>query len=112
MFDAIKLSPHLRDELNALAETGLYDDEEAFIADAVRTLLAARPDLREALACKLFERGTFSLGRAAEWSGLDIETMKIALHRRGITRVAFESPGEIETMARHALQMAGRDTRD
>ena len=110
MLDAIKLSPRLRDELDALTETGLYDNEEAFIADAIRTLLAARPDLREALACKLFERGTLSLGRAAEWSGLDIEAMKAALYRRGITRAAFETPDEIEAMARDTLALAGRHT--
>jgi predicted HTH domain antitoxin len=108
MLKAIKLSPQLRDELEALTETGLYDNEEAFIADAVRTLLAARPDLREALACKLFARGTFSLGKAAEWSGLDIEAMKAALHRRGITRTAFESVDEIKRMAHHTLESAGR----
>ncbi|MCX7840252.1 MAG: UPF0175 family protein [Anaerolineae bacterium] len=108
MLETIKLSPQLRDELKALTETGLYANEEDFIADAVRTLLAARPDLREALACKLYDRGTFSLGKAAEWSGLDIEAMKAALHRRGITRAAFESVDEIQSMASHALESAGR----
>jgi predicted HTH domain antitoxin len=108
MLNVITLSPRLRDELDALTETGLYDDEEAFIADAIRTLLAARPDLREAIACKLFERGAFSLGKAAEWSGLDIEVMKNALHRRGITRAAFENPVETEGMARQTLETAGK----
>jgi len=99
----------LRDELDALADTGLYPSEESFLADAVNTLLAARPDVREALACQLYARGVFSLGRAAEWSGLTIETLKAALHRRGIARTAFESPDEISAMARQTLRAAGRN---
>jgi predicted HTH domain antitoxin len=102
------LSPRLREELAVLIETGLYDSEEAFVADAVRTFLAARPDLREAVACKLYERGTFSLGRAAEWSGLSIEAMKEALHRWGIDRKAPEGPAETEAMARETLITTGR----
>jgi predicted HTH domain antitoxin len=49
-----------------VAEAGLYESEEAFSADAARTFLAARPDLRETIGCKLYEKGVFSLGRAAE----------------------------------------------
>ncbi|MBI5651581.1 MAG: UPF0175 family protein [Chloroflexi bacterium] len=98
----------LRDELDALAATGLYPNEESFLTDAVNTLLAARPDVREAIACKLYERGIFSLGRAAEWSSLSIETIKAALHRRGIERTAFETSDEINAMARNSLRAAGR----
>ncbi len=98
----------LRDELDALAATGLYPSEESFLSDAVNTLLAARPDVREAIACKLYERGVFSLGRAAEWSGVSIETIKAALHRRGIERTAFETPAELNAMARQSLRAAGR----
>ena len=97
--DVSTLSPKLRDELAAVTEAGLYENEEAFLSDAVRTFLAARPDLREAIACKLYERGDFSLGRGAEWSGLSIEAMKAALHRRGITRTAGEGPAETADVA-------------
>ena len=98
----------LRDELDALAETGLYASEESFLTDAVHTLLAARPDVREALACKLYERGVFSLGRAAEWSGLSIEALKAALQRHGVERTAFETPDETRAMAQRTLRAAGR----
>lgn len=104
----LSLSPGLAQELAVLTETGLYDSQEAFIADAVRTFLAARPDLREAIACKLYERGVFSLGRAAEWSGLNIEAMKQALERWGVVREAFETPAQIEAMAHNTLKAAGR----
>jgi len=91
-----------------VVDAGLYDNEESFLADAVRTLLAARPDLRETIACKLYERGIFSLGKAAEWTGLSIESMKEVLHRHGIERTAPETPAETEVMAHEALRSAGR----
>lgn len=106
--EGLKISPELRDELDALIETGLYIDEETILTDAVRTFLAARPDLREAVACRLFERGIFSLGRAAEWSGLAIESIKRALHRRGIARAAPEGLAETEAIARETLKASGR----
>ncbi len=98
----------LDEELSAVTEAGLYESREAFLHDAVNTFLAARPDLREALACKLYEKGVFSLGRAAAWAGVSTEVLKEALHRRGITREAPESVDEIEVRARESLKAAGR----
>ena len=92
----------------AVTETSLYKSREAFLSDAVNTLFAARPDLREAVACRLYEKGVFSLGRAAAWSGLSIEAMKESLHRAGISREAPEGPAELEVMARRALKAAGK----
>ena len=100
--------PDLNEELSAVAETGLYESREAFLSDAVQTLLAARPDLREAVACRLYEKGVLSLGRAAEWTGSSIETLKETLHREGISRQAPEGPDETEAMAREALRAARR----
>jgi len=105
-----------REELAAVTATDStatdsYENEEAFLTDAVRTFLAACPDLREAMACKLYERGDSSLGRAAEWSSLPIEAMKESLHSRGIVRQADESPAETAAMAHEMLKAAGRTTR-
>ena len=108
---SLALSPGLRDELIAVTEAGLYDSEEAFVADAVRTFLAARPDLREAIACRLYAWGVFSLGRAAEWSDLSLEKMKAILHRAGIMRQADEGPGEMTAIAQETLHAAGRAVR-
>lgn len=108
MIPKTTLLPGLHHELEIVTATGLYDDPEKFLADAVRTFLAARPDLREAMACAMYVRGEISLGRAAEWSGLHIEEFKAALHRRGISRRADESPAEIRAMAEAALTAAGR----
>lgn len=102
------LSPGLRQELAVVTATGLYSDPERFLADAVRTFLAARPDLREAMACTMYARGEISLGRAVEWSGLNIEALKDALRRRGIMRMADETAAELRTLAEAAMHVAGR----
>lgn len=65
---------------------------------------------RETMACRLYEKGVFSLGRTAEWSELSIEEVKERLHQRGISRQAPESVEETEAMARIALRAAGRVT--
>lgn len=99
----------LEAELEAVTESGLYESRESFLSDAVHTLFAARPDLREIVACRLYERGIFSLSRAAEWTGLSIEVLKERLDRRGISRQAPETMEETEAMARAALRAAGRE---
>jgi predicted HTH domain antitoxin len=98
----------LDEELEAVTETGLYDSKEAFLAHAVEVLLTARPDLREAVACRLYEKGVLSIGRTAEFAGLSIEDLKEVLHSRGITRESSESLEEVERMAGLSLRMAGR----
>lgn len=76
----------LRQELAAIVGAGLDEGEEALSSDALRTFLVARPDLRETMACQLYERGTFSLGQPADRAGLSMEAMKEALERRRIGR--------------------------
>lgn len=98
----------LEEELAVVTESGLYKSQEEFLSHAVNTLLAARPDLRETIACRLYEKGVFSLGRAAEWSGLSIEEIKESLHRMGIIRQSSEDLSEIEKMARWSMEAAGR----
>lgn len=98
----------LEAELDAVTETGLYDSRESFLSDAVQTLFAARPDLREVVACRLYDKGVLSLGRTAEWTGLSIEDLKERLDRRGISREAPDTAEETEAMARAVLQAAGR----
>ena len=100
------LPPALREEVSVVPETGLYASESEFVAEAIRTLLAARPDVRLSIACKLYERGSISLGKAAEVSGLDLEAMKAALRRRGISRAAPESLAETEAMTSAILEAA------
>ena len=89
----------LSEQLVAAHEVGHYDSVDELVADAIRTFLAARPDVRVAAACRLYERGTMSLEKASELAGLDIVAMKQALHEQGVSRVAHESLSETEEMA-------------
>ena len=105
---SIHLPGLLREQVIAAREVGFYTSEEELVADAVRTLLAARPDMRLTTACRLYERGAISLGKTAELAGLDVENIKRALAKRGITRTAPESPTDTTRMARESLRAAGR----
>jgi predicted HTH domain antitoxin len=108
IFTGLRFPEELKKKLEVIPETGYYKDEREFILEAVKTLLAARKDLRVALACKLYERGDVSLGKAMEIADLDIEAMKRVLHEHGVRRTAFEDITETSQMAEEALQAAGR----
>jgi predicted HTH domain antitoxin len=71
---------------------------------------AARPDLKEEVACSLYKKGIFSLGRATEWAGLSIEAFKESLYRRGIPR-SSSSLEEVEAMARRSLEVSQRSAK-
>ncbi|MFW6083479.1 MAG: UPF0175 family protein [Thermoplasmatota archaeon] len=87
----------IKREVDAIPETGYYDSRSEFLRDAIRTLLRKRPELRVALACKLYEKGEISLGRAMEIAEEDIESMKEILESRGIDlRRGSESVDEME----------------
>jgi predicted HTH domain antitoxin len=104
----LNLPDLLRAQLSAAQEAGHYATEEELVADAVRTFLAARPDVRIASACRLYELGVVSLIKAAELAEVDAVSLKRLLHERGITRAAPESWTETEAMARAALSAANR----
>src|SRR3989339_1328968 len=74
----------LRMELGAIPKTGYYDSTSEFLRDAMRTILAARKDLRLALASVLYKEGKISLGKAVEVADVSYEEMKKILVERGI----------------------------
>nr|QNO49372.1 hypothetical protein ICHGDBFH_00027 [Methanosarcinales archaeon ANME-2c ERB4] len=98
----------VRKEISVIPSTGFYRDEEEFIKEAVNTLLAARKDLRESIACELYKKEEISLGKACEIASLNIEKMKEVLHKRGIRRRVNVSSEEIERMAKKAVELARR----
>jgi len=88
----------LRAELGAVVETGYYDSVSEFLRDAMRTILAARKDLRIAIACVLYKEEKISLGKAVEIAGVNYEEMKKILSERGIRRRSgSESVEELES---------------
>ena len=105
----LELPDILERELNLIPETGLYDTKEEFVVEAIKTLLAARKDVRLSIACKLYENGETSLGGACRIADVDIETMKAELHHRGIERLTDIEEEDIEEMALRSIHFAGRD---
>jgi len=102
------LPTRLHEQITAACEAGFYASESELVTDAVRTLLAARPDLRVAIACHLYMQGTISLGRAAKLAGIDVVRFKRVLHERGIPRTAPESLAETVEMACSTLTHSTR----
>lgn len=74
----------LRLELGAVPKTGYYDSTSEFLRDAMRTILAARKDLRIAIASVLYKEGKISLGKAVEIAEVNYEEMKKMLVEKGI----------------------------
>ncbi|MDP1694784.1 MAG: UPF0175 family protein [Candidatus Woesearchaeota archaeon] len=74
----------LKMELGAIPETGYYDSTSEFLRDAMRTILAARKDLRIAIASVLYKEGKISLGKAVEVADVNYEEMKKILVDKGI----------------------------
>ena len=76
----------LRLELGAIPKTGYYDSTSEFLRDSMRTLLAARKDLRISIATVLYKEGKISLGKAVEIADTNYEEMKRILNEKGIMR--------------------------
>ena len=93
----------LKMEIEASPETGYYDNKSEFLRDATRTLLAARKDLRIAIACELYKKEKISLGRAVEIAGLNYDEMKKILAEREI-RIRSGSK-TAENMSRRAKRI-------
>lgn len=76
------------DDITTLRDSGGYASEEAVLEDALRALLAKRPELRTELAVTKYRNGDVSLNRAAELAGMAPTEFKKTLSERGITRPA------------------------
>lgn len=87
MVRAFSLPKVMEKEIDALVKTGYYSSKSDVVKDALRIMMRTRPELRIAIAVELFKSGNFSLGKAAELSGLTIEEFKETLKARGIKRV-------------------------
>ena len=79
---------NIDDDITTLRESGGYASEEAVLEDAVRALLAKRPELRTELAVTKYRNSEVSLNRAAELAGMAPAEFKETLSERGITRTA------------------------
>jgi predicted HTH domain antitoxin len=74
-------------ELAALIKAGVFRSKKEAVAEALRLMLATRPQLRLEAAVQLFKDATVTLGRAAELAGLTRWEFEAILADRGIERV-------------------------
>ena len=95
-------------EIHIISSTGFYKSGDEFIKDAVNTLLAARKDVRIAIACELYKRENISFGKACEIAYVDMEEMKEILHTKDIDRKSGLGIKETEHIAEEAIKFAGR----
>jgi predicted HTH domain antitoxin len=65
-------------------DAGLYDDEQAVLRDAVRALLAEKPQLRLEGAIHRYRTEEISLAKAAALAGVPWERMREILLSRGV----------------------------
>jgi predicted HTH domain antitoxin len=89
----------LEAELDALIQAGGYASREAAVGHALEVLLAANPDLRVGTAIELYRQSEVTLSRAAEISGLELETFKAKLTERDVPIRVDEPAGDIRTGA-------------
>lgn len=79
-----------------------------FIREAIRTFLAARRDLRIALACELYKEEEISLGRASEIAGVSYEEMKRILRSKKIKlKRGLKSIKKLKKKTKELLELAG-----
>jgi len=71
-------------ELQAVVRAGLFGSEAEALHEAVSTLFAVKPALRQEAAIELYRCGEVSLSRAAEIAGLTRWRFQDVLAQRGI----------------------------
>jgi predicted HTH domain antitoxin len=95
----------LLDAVTVLIERGIYKDRDALMQDALRALLRSKPELRGQLAVALYQRGDVSLARAAEISGLDLESCKELLRESGVVRSIAPAGQEVQHEVQRLLRL-------
>nr|QNO46922.1 hypothetical protein GBMLOPDG_00018 [Methanosarcinales archaeon ANME-2c ERB4] len=96
----LKFPEQLNAELEVIPKTRHYTSTSEFLKDVLKTILAARNDLKVSVAIELYKKD-HSLGRVAEIADLDYEVMKEILVKSGIEmRRGAETVEELETGAR------------
>jgi predicted HTH domain antitoxin len=94
-------------EIDALVRTGLYQNHDEVISDALRNLLLNNKALRLELAVELFRADEVSLGRAAEIAGFDRWEFQDILHQRRIP-IIIEAESA-EAMDRDIARFFGKE---
>lgn len=71
-------------DLRTLVDARLYPDQAAVIADALRSLLHEKPQLRVEMAIYRYQTEDISLAKAAHLAGVSFDRMRALLVQRGV----------------------------
>ncbi len=74
----------MKDEIDALIDSGEYSSRSDVMRDAFRTFLRKNPEKRIRITINLYKKGKISLMRASEIAEMDLESFKEELKERGI----------------------------
>ncbi|MGH7452023.1 MAG: UPF0175 family protein [bacterium] len=94
-------------EIEALVRTGLYQNRDEVISEAIRNLLLNNKNLRLELAIELFKADEVSLGRAAEIAGMDRWEFQDILHQRRLPIIIEAESAEM--MDRDIARFFGKE---
>lgn len=98
------LDPLLESTIRAAIETGVYLNIDQLLSDSLYALIDTQKELAIEIIARMYQAGDVSLGRACELAGLDMETMKLELQRRQISRVSDLSPMECTAAIQRELR--------
>lgn len=94
--------------VQTLVKAQIYPNQESVIADALRHLLRARPELKIQLAIYRYETENISLAKAANLAGVSWAQMKDILLEKGISlRLGVETLTEAQNEIQALRQELG-----
>lgn len=102
----------LLDEPDILVKRGIYKDRDALMTDAMQSLLRSKPELRRELAIELYAIESISLSRAAEISGVDIESFKELLREAGVARTVTPIGDRVQDEVEQLNRLTESDKRN
>jgi len=100
---SISLPKLLKKEVDAIVESGRYENKSELLREALRAYIHERKDLRLSAALYLYEKGAISLGKATEIAELSIGEMKEFIVSSGIKLRRFPETVEEAEKGERAL---------
>lgn len=83
---SITIPEKMGEEIDAIINSGYYDNRSELIRDAIRLFLAQKAEIRLVAAIELYKREKITLSRAAEIAGISFDDMKSILQDEGVLR--------------------------
>jgi predicted HTH domain antitoxin len=84
----------LKEGIEGLIRAGYYENREALLEEAFRTMIEVKPSIRLEMAAELYKSEKVSLSRAAEIAGISMEGFRVFLELKGIKRIVSAPPQE------------------